>query len=146
MFFCHLVPTNTIFYHISFNFANGILAVSTYIFRNSLSFSDLDRLTSCFLHLMPQICRYHELEWKVFQFTIIAGICVGLLFRNKISLRDSFCCFQVLFLRRAISVLYLVSIIIFSRCKSVYVKEPESLRLPTEIKQTGFVRLKLLFM
>lgn len=46
-------------FKVAFLFANGVLARSVYLFRNSLVLHRVDMLTSLGIHLFPFICMYH---------------------------------------------------------------------------------------
>jgi len=41
-----------------FGIANGPLALATYIFRNSLVFHDVDKMTSVYIHVLPLFLTY----------------------------------------------------------------------------------------
>ena len=43
---------------VMFGIANGPLAWATYIFRNSLVFHDLDKMTSVYIHVLPLFLTY----------------------------------------------------------------------------------------
>ena len=43
---------------VMFGIANGPLALATYIFRNSLVFHDVDKMTSVYIHVLPLFLTY----------------------------------------------------------------------------------------
>jgi len=43
---------------VMFGIANGPLAWATYIFRNSLVFHDVDKMTSVYIHVLPLFLTY----------------------------------------------------------------------------------------
>jgi len=50
-----IIPTHVTFFHIVFAASNGPLLVGLVMWRNSLVFHDLDKLTSVFIHLFPAL-------------------------------------------------------------------------------------------
>lgn len=50
---------NDLAFKVSYLFANGVLARSVWVFRNSLVLHRVDILTSLAIHLFPFICMYH---------------------------------------------------------------------------------------
>lgn len=46
-------------FKITFLFSNGVLALSVWLFRNSLVLHKIDTLTSLAIHWFPFVCMYH---------------------------------------------------------------------------------------
>ncbi|XXQ33624.1 Glycerophosphocholine acyltransferase 1 [Plasmodiophora brassicae] len=60
--YLYLYPkSSTLFVHV-FAFANGPLAWAVPLWRNSLVFHDLDKLTSCAIHILPMLLTF-QLRW-----------------------------------------------------------------------------------
>jgi hypothetical protein len=55
-------PKNDVMIKMCFLFAEGAIAVSIKVFRNSLVFHKIDTLTSLFIHLFPMLVMYH-IRW-----------------------------------------------------------------------------------
>jgi len=55
---CRLAPHNSRLFMVMFGIANGPLALATYIFRNSLVFHDVDKMTSVYIHVLPLFLTY----------------------------------------------------------------------------------------
>jgi hypothetical protein len=56
--YIYIFPENTTLFHIVFALSNGPLAVGAVMWRNSLVFHDLDKLTSVFIHMFPPLVTF----------------------------------------------------------------------------------------
>eukprot|EP01114_Cavostelium_apophysatum_P016348 TRINITY_DN4627_c0_g1_i1.p1 TRINITY_DN4627_c0_g1~~TRINITY_DN4627_c0_g1_i1.p1 ORF type:complete len:427 (-),score=107.93 TRINITY_DN4627_c0_g1_i1:32-1312(-) len=56
--YLYVTPTNANIFQLVFGLSNGPLAVGAVMWRNSLVFHDLDKLTSVFIHLFPPIVTF----------------------------------------------------------------------------------------
>jgi Protein of unknown function (DUF2838) len=59
--YVHVFPSSPVLFQAVFAVANGPLVIAIVMWRNSLVFHDLDKLTSAFIHLMPAIGRESHL-------------------------------------------------------------------------------------
>jgi len=60
--YLYLFPTSSAMFQIVFALSNGPLALGTVMWRNSLVFHDLDKLTSVFIHMFPPLVTF-ALRW-----------------------------------------------------------------------------------
>jgi hypothetical protein len=58
LLFLYAMPTSSTMFQIVFALTNGPLAVGAVMWRNSLVFHDLDKLTSVFIHLFPPLVTF----------------------------------------------------------------------------------------
>jgi len=62
MFFLFFVPTDQRIFKMVFALTNGPLAIAIVMWRNSLVFHDVDKLTSLFIHYMPALVTF-SVRW-----------------------------------------------------------------------------------
>ena len=57
-----------VLFYVCFTFALGPLSAAIVLWRNSLVFHDVDKVTSVFIHIMPPLLMYC-LKWKTLMYT-----------------------------------------------------------------------------
>jgi len=58
LIYLYVIPNNSLLFEIIFTLTNGPLAFAVVMWRNSLVFHDLDKLTSVFIHLFPPLVSF----------------------------------------------------------------------------------------
>jgi len=66
-------PHNPVFFQFIFALSNGPLAVAIIVWKNSLVFHDIEKLTSVFIHFYPPIVTYCLRWWESDQFVVTAN-------------------------------------------------------------------------
>jgi len=67
-----LVPSSTLWFQVVFTASNGPLLSGIVMWRNSLVFHDLDKLTSVFIHIFPPLVTFC---WRWYPHTDFSSVC-----------------------------------------------------------------------
>jgi len=70
--YLYAVPTNYIWFQVVFCATNGPLLTGIVMWRNSLVFHDLDKLTSVFIHLFPPLVTFTQRWYESPEFSVCA--------------------------------------------------------------------------